>query len=224
MILFFIWFLSIMVLLLAWIWGESVNDRTVAVSALICSLSTFLFWNSRKKIADMWNVSWSPRKSFILIGGLGAAWVETVFWVFEVLFGATGVAASPHLILDLLVTMPWYLLMVALLFTAQTRYSYSYTEILLLGGIYELGADGLFGQMLEGMTGGGLLLVLFMIPLFVMVYSFIVLPPTYILRKEIESIRNTNTEKRIHKIMGGLLPLLGLIPYFLIACIIKSII
>ncbi|MBU7033345.1 MAG: hypothetical protein HXS53_12510 [Theionarchaea archaeon] len=222
MILFFIWFLSIMVLLSIWICGESVNDRTVAISALVCGMSSCLFWKNREKIKSKWNSSWSTRKSFIIIGSLGAVWVETVFWFFETLLGATGVAASPNLLLDLLVTMPWYIMMVSLLFTAQTRYSYSYTEILLFGGIYELGADGIFGQVLEGMTGGGLLLVWYLIPLFVIVYSFIVLPPTYLMRNEIESIRNASMEKRTHRILSGLLPLLGLIPYFVIAWILTG--
>jgi hypothetical protein len=221
--IFFIWFLVIIILLFIWIGNGPVNDRTVGVSALICGISTFLFWNSRKKIAGRWNLSWSPRKSFILIGGLGAVYVETVFWFFEKIFGASGVAASPHLGLDLLATMPWYLMMVYLLFSAQIRHSYSHTEILLLGGVYELGADGIFGQMLEGITFEGLILVSFMIPLFVMVYSFIVLPPTYILRKEIESIRVSRPEKDDHRILGGLRPLLGLIPYFALTIIITGL-
>jgi hypothetical protein len=221
--IFFIWFLLIMILLFIWIGNGPVNDRTVAVSAMTCGLSTVLFWNFREKIAGMWNVSWSPRKSFVLIGGLGAVWVETIFWFFEKLFGASGVAASPHLGVDLLVTMPWYIMMVYLLFSTQIQHSYSYTEILLLGGIYELGADGIFGQMLEGITLEGLILVSFMIPLFVMVYSFIVLPPTYILRKKIESIRTPRPEKGVHRMFGGLRPLLGLIPYFVLTLLVTGL-
>ncbi len=134
------------------------------------------------------------------------------------MFSAEGVAASPNLGLDLLITMPWYVLMTFLLFKVETKYHYSYFEILLLGGIYELGADGIVGQMLEGLTPAGILLVVLVIPEFVIVYSIIVLPPTYLLQKERDIARTGEEDRRIHKkgnhrYWYGLLPLLGLIPF-----------
>lgn len=211
-----------MILLLSWILKGPVNDRTVACAALICGASTVLFWNSRKTIARMWNPSWSHRKSFVFIGGLCAVWVETVFWALENLFGAQGVAASPHLGMDLLITLPWYLLMSYLFFSTQIKYIYSYTEILLLGGLYELGADGICGQMLSGITIEGLIQVIFIFPLFVIVYSFIVLPPSYILRPQIISLHTSQLDKG-HRILGALRPLGGLIPYGILALVIIAL-
>ncbi len=217
--LFFIWFILIVLLLFFWIVGENVNDRTVAVSAIVCGGSTFVFWSYRDVFSRILRWNWSPRRKFVFVGGLGAVWAEFVFWLFEKLFGAQGVAANPNIGLDLLATMPWYIMMLFLLFTVETKYHYSYTEILLLGSVYELGADGILGQMMEGLTLGSLFIVVMVIPLFVIVYSVIVLPPTYLLRKEISEIRKLYPEGT-HKYRYGLLPLLGLIPYFVLTGLI----
>jgi hypothetical protein len=210
--LFFVWFIGIVFLFFVWIAGESVNDRTVAVSAIGCGGSAFFFWNYRTKISSLFEFALSPRKKFVLIGGLGAAWAEFIFWFFEKVFGASGVAASPNLALDLIITMPWYAMMLFLLFKVETKYYYSFTEIVLFGGIYELGADGIFGQVLAGLTLPNLFLTILIIPLFAIVYSVIVLPPTYVLRREIEDIR-TLWPEGTHKYWYGLYPLAGLIPY-----------
>ncbi len=218
---FFLWFLFIIFIFFAWILGEKVEDRTVAVSAMVCGCSTFLFWNYRTRLSRMLDFPVSPRKKFVLIGGMGAVWAEFVFWLLEKVFGATGVAANPNLALDLLGTMPWYILMLFLLFKVETRYKYSYTEILLLGGIYELGADGIFAQSMKGLTLPGLFLVVLIFPLFVIVYSIMVLPPTYCVRKEIDAIRSIAPEGT-HKYRYSLLPLLGLIPYFFVGILFLS--
>jgi hypothetical protein len=208
--LFSVWVAFILFLIFLWIVGENSNDKAVGVSALVCGGSTFLFWNYRKRLSTLCNLPVSTRKKFVFVSSLGAVWAEFVFWFFEKVFSAHGVAASSNLGLDLLITMPWYIIMGFLLFRVETTYCYSSTEILLLGGIYELGADGIFGQILEGLTAEGLLLVGMVTPLFVMVYSIIVLPPTYLFRREIALLRR---EEGTHKYRYGLLPLLGLIPY-----------
>jgi hypothetical protein len=217
--LFLVWFIGIVFLLFVWIGGESVNDRTVAVSAIVCGGSTFFFWSYRAKISNFFHFALSPRKKFVLIGSIGAAWAEFIFWFFEKVFGAFGVAASPNLVLDLIITMPWYIMMLFLLFKVETKYSYSFTEIVLFGGIYELGADGIFGQVFSGLTLPNLLLTILMLPLFVIVYSVIVLPPTYVLRREIEDIR-TLWPEGTHKYWYGLYPLAGLIPYSVYAIVL----
>ncbi|MCK4310701.1 MAG: hypothetical protein KAV80_04540 [Methanomicrobia archaeon] len=195
------------------------NDRTVSVSTLFCGLSTFVFWCYRKKIASIikrWNAT--PRTKFILIGSFGAAWGEFIFWFFEKIFGAVGVAAHPNFILNLIATMPWYILMIILLWRIETRYKYTFTELLLLGGIYELGADGFIGSFLGGtLSLITIPMILFVIPLFVVVYSFMILPCSNLLKEEIDGIRQEKvTKRRINKYIYGLLPLIGLIPYFIL--------
>lgn len=202
----------------AWIIGESKTDRTVAVSAFVCGVSTFFFWSCKNRISLKGMMS--PRKKFVLIGGLGAVWAESVFWFFEKIFGASGVAASPVLALDLLVTMPWYIMMLFFLFKVETKYHYSYTEILLLGGVYELGADGILAQVFDGFTLSNLFSAFMVIPLFVIVYSVMVLPPSYLLRDEVDKIRETSPQGT-HKYLYALLPFLGLIPYLLINLLVS---
>ena len=205
--LFFVWFILIVFVVLMSM-GSSSN-RAVGVSVFFCGGCTFLFWNCREKFSRICGFPMSPRKKFVLVGSLGAAWAECVFWFFEKLFGASGVAAHPNLILDLLITMPWYVLMVFLLYNVETTYHYSYYEILLLGGIYEMGADGIVGQLFE-LNMGNILLALLVIPEFVIVYSIIVLPPSYVLRKDSDM---PVLEEGNRKYRYGLLPLVGLIPF-----------
>jgi hypothetical protein len=210
--LFFIWTMGIALILFTNVIGKSAEDRTVACSTFVCAGTTFLVWSYRKRISQLLNVSWSPRKKFVAVGSVGAVWVESVFWALEKGFGASGVAASSNLFLDLVITMPWYVIMLWLLYTVETRYRYSYTEILLLGGIYELGADGIFGQALEGLTVSGIVLTVMVMPLFVTVYSVMVLPPSFIVRKEIDELRRCRPPGT-HKYWGGLIPLAGLLPF-----------
>jgi len=143
----------------------------------------------------------------------GAIWVETLFWSVDRIFGITGVAANHNLAIDLLATMPWYVLMIALLWKVQTTYRYALFEPLLLGGIYELDADGVFGGVLHGMVSFETFpLVLIIIPQFVMVYSFMILPGSFMLRSEIEKRARREAKGTFRRLVYGLLPLLGLIP------------
>ena len=190
-ILFSIWLFVILFICGIWILGGNVNDRTVGISAFFCGLSTFIFWSHRERVVPKikrWNAI--PRTKFILIGTLGALWVEFIFWFFEKIFGAAGVAADPNFILDLIITMPWYILMIALLWKVETAYRYTLTDLLLLGGIYEFGIDGFVGSFLGGtLSLAAILLIFFLIPLFVVVYSFIILPCSTLLREDIDRIR-----------------------------------
>lgn len=173
----------------------------------------------RNRLAGMKLLNrFKPRWRFVLVGGAGAAIVETFFWAAEKATGATGVAASPNLAVDLLATMPWYLLMLALLWKVITRYRYTLPQILLLGGVYELGADGLVGSLLGGKLEPVLLIFLpLFFPVFIVVYSAMIIPAVIALRDELESWpRPEEPERRWRKAAYGLLPLLGLLPYLLI--------
>ncbi|MFQ6012426.1 MAG: hypothetical protein ACE5LS_02115 [Thermoplasmata archaeon] len=159
-----------------------------------------------------------PRRRFVVVGGLGAVLVETFFWAAEQATGATGVAASPNLAIDLLVTMPWYLLMLTLLWKVLTRYRYTLPQLLLLGGVYELGADGLLASFFGGQLGPGLIVLLpVFFPIFIVVYGAIILPAALALRDELATWpRPGEPPSRGRKALYGLLPLLGLLPYALI--------
>jgi hypothetical protein len=195
------------------------HDKVVGWSMFICIGATGLAWTYRDVLAA-WARKWnaSPRTKFIVIGGLGAAFAEYVFWQMEKLYGITGVAANPNLGIDLLVTMPWYIMMVALLWKVQTRYRFGFVELFVLGGVYELGADGLVGSIMEGTFSAITVPALIaLIPFFSMVYAVMVIPCSAILKDEIEAIRSSRPPATGNRYLYAMLPWLGLIPYFVLA-------
>lgn len=202
-----IWFALAWLLVLSWIFTGDLTNRTVAVSSFVCGITLLILW----KKWPFTNKGRVGRKKFILAGSLGAVYVETVFWFFEKVSGATGIAASPDLMVDLLVTMPWYIAMVALLWKVVNKYKYTYTKLFLLAGVYELGADGVVAGILGGKTSPELFLVSFpiMFPLFTILYGLMVLPPVRMLYQSVNP-PGASLRKRY---FYALLPFLGLIPY-----------
>lgn len=222
---FFFWLFLTVLLCVFWVMFGGPNNITVGISILVCGISTIVFWIYRELLRQQvkkWGMK--PSRKFVLIGGLGALWVEFVFWFFEKIFGAVGIAAHPNLLIDYIATMPWYIMMVALLWKVQNKYHYSLKEMLILGGIYELGADGFIGSLFKGQLLIGFAFGIIGIPLFVMVYSIIILPPAYLLRDETRMstfIRPGKTEDNYRKYSYALLPLLGLAPYLLLFAVLR---
>ncbi len=121
-----------------------------------------------------------PRRNATLLGIANAAVVETVFLACRALFWAEGAAAHPNLLVDLALTMPWYIGLVALFVRYHDRWRFSVPAVLLLGGLYQTGVDWLLGDVLLGGAPIGPALV-YLVTIyfwqFVVVYSSIVLPP-----------------------------------------------
>jgi hypothetical protein len=200
----------------------SSHDRVVAYSLFICAGTTVAVWAYRDVLAG-WARKWtaSPRTKFILIGSLGAAFAEYVFWQMEKIYGITGVAANPNLGIDLLVTMPWYVMMIALLWKVETRYRYGFAELFVLGGVYELGADGLVGSIMGG-TFSAITVpsLIALIPFFSLVYAVMVIPCSAIMRDDVDAVRNSRPAATGNRYTYAMLPWLGLIPYFILAFLI----
>src|SRR5436190_22812622 len=76
-----------------------------------------------------------PLRSAIIIGSLNAAIIEILFWAVERATGAHGIAASEDLLLDLVITMPWYIGMVVLFVGGQNRQRFPTAKLLLLAGL-----------------------------------------------------------------------------------------
>jgi len=218
--LFAVWFFAIVFLIVLWTLGGGANDRTVGVSALICGVTSLVFWQLRQPLTNRVRTWRKTRTKFIVLGGIGALWVEFVFWAFEKVFNASGVAASPNLLLDWLGTMPWYLMMTFLLWYVVTKYHYSLLELVLLGGVYELGVDGIFASFAKRtLLSPNTLLLPFIIPLFVIVYSPIILLPNLTLKQEIAAFHVERLQPKISNFRRygyAMLPWLGLTPYFII--------
>ncbi len=195
------------------------RDQVVAYSMFICAGTTVAAWAYRdvlKALVGSWAAA--PRTKFIMIGSLGAAFAEYVFWQMEKIYGITGVAANPDLAIDLLVTMPWYIMMVALLWKVQTRYTYSFVELFVLGGVYELGADGLVGSVMGGTFSAiSVPSLIALIPFFSLVYAVMVIPCSAIMREEAEAMRNVRPPSSGNRHVYAMLPWLGLAPYLVLA-------
>lgn len=109
--------------------------------------------------------------------------------------------------------------MTFLLWYVATRYHYSLLELVLLGGVYELGADGIFANFAEGtLLSLNTLLLTFVLPLFIIVYSLIILLPNLTLRQEITVFHVERLPPKISNFRRhgyAMLPWLGL-AYFVI--------
>lgn len=131
----------------------------------------------------------TPIRNAALLSIANAAVIETEFLLFQTWFGAEGVAAHPNLLLDLILTMPWYILMAVTFVRVQHRWRFSIPTVLLLGGVYELGADGIIGALFGGAFGQTQLftlnywgsMILFSFWAFLPVYSSLVLPPAWLI-------------------------------------------
>jgi len=221
-IVFALWLFFIIILEIRNLLYGNTHDRVVALSLFTCASCTVAVWAYRDLVivrVKKWTAS--PRTKFILIGSLGAAWVEYVFWQFERIFGITGVAANPNLAIDLLATMPWYIMMVALLWRVQSRYRYGFAELFVLGGIYELGADGIVGSLMgKTFTIWTLPVIMVLIPMFSMAYSFMVIPCSVIMKDDLEVARQASAPTKVNRYLYGLIPLFGLLPYLVLAIVI----
>lgn len=157
-----------------------------------------------------------PVRNATLLGIINAAVIETEFLGFQVLFGAEGVAAHPNLLMDLLITMPWYVGMVAIFVYVQNRQRFGPAYILLLGAVYETGADGVVSQVAGLVFGGSrlldpgywVLLAALAFWQFIPVYSSMVLPPAWVIDQ-----LPSPPKPPISAWRDALRPLLWLIPF-----------
>ena len=179
-----------MVLLVGTVTEPTRENLTVFFSIEASGLYTVLLYYTRQRWMP-WFSGKQPRGA-ILAGILNAAIIETVFLIFEKIFQAEGIAAHPNLLIDLALTMPWYIGMVIIFARVQESHQYSDAAVLLMGGVYELGADGVVGgqviPILSGMVinllGSWLFLLIVGIWQFIPVYSSMVLPAAWLLHDQ----------------------------------------
>ncbi len=223
LIFFMVWLIFILNL---WLFQSGYQEFLTAIAVIISGCSTLIFWFFRNKLKKLMNkLDISPKAKFILIGSLCAIYIETVFWIVERIGGYEGLAAHPNLLIDLLITMPWYVAMITLLWKVETKRKYSYLEILILGGIYDFFADGIVGSIFSGSFSPLILILLIILyPIFFVTYSLIILTPSFLVEDEIELTQREEKLGRIqNKWLIGLYPLLGLlilIVVFIIAIIL----
>ncbi len=194
---------------------RSPHNLTVAISIEASGLYTLLLFFTRR----LW-LPWFTRRPVAgatTLGILNAAVIEALFLAVQTALGAEGVAANPNLFIDWLITMPWYIGMVWIFVRVQRRERYSAAGVLLLGALYESGADGTVGGLvvpgIMGSMPNPLTHFVFLFGLafwqFIPVYSSMVLPPAWVL----ESGDTAGWEVRRPRLLPGLKPLLWLALY-----------
>jgi hypothetical protein len=180
------------------VWGQLVligstiqepspENLTLCVSIIASGVYTFALYRTRERWLP--RLAGKPFRNAVLTGIANAAVIETLFLVVEKLFGAHGVAAHPNLLVDLALTMPWYAGMVFFFCRIQERYQYPNAAVLLIGAVYELGADGIVGgQVMPILTGtvvnlwqNWFFLLLIAVWQFIPVYSSMLLPSAWLL-------------------------------------------
>lgn len=207
-IILILWFFALLFLM---IYAGDPENFTVIASSVTSGTTAFLVWLNKGKLIkkfEQWEIPLIYK--FVLAGTLGAMWVEFLYWFFERLFGAEGLAVSTNLLYDWIATLPWYILMIYILWFVFKKYSYSVSEILLFGGIYELGADGFLNSILNNTFPQQVLVGVAGFPVFILNYAAIILPAS-ILVNNFQTVRDF----WVKRYMYALLPLTGLVPYFL---------
>ncbi len=203
---------------------RSPRNLTLAISIEASGLYTLLLFFTRR----LW-LPWLARRPVAGATALGicnAAVIEALFLAVQTALGAEGVAAHPNLFVDWLLTMPWYIGMVWIFVRVQRRERYAAAAVLLLGALYECGADGTVGGLVVPALLGGMpnpvthFVFLFGLALwqFIPVYSSMVLPPAWVLERG----ESDSTEIRPRRFLPGLKPLLWLVPYtvYLVAVLV----
>ncbi|MBN1202974.1 MAG: hypothetical protein JXJ20_14080 [Anaerolineae bacterium] len=170
---------AVFLLIIAPVSEPTPESWTLSVSVVLSGLYTLLLYATRRRWLP--RLSRRPLRNAMLLGILNAAWIETLFLVVQVIFGAEDVAAHPNLLVDLLITMPWYIGMVILFVRVYHRRRFSPAVVLLLGGLYEVGADGIVGGV-GNFANPAYPLLLFLVAFweFIPVYSSMVLPPAWV--------------------------------------------
>ena len=192
---------------------------TIAISYFIClfAAGAFLLVTRRRKQPAKQHKNIAFR--FIISGSIGAALVEILFWAVEIMVGSNGVAAHPNIFIDLAVLMPWYISMITIFWFVNKKCGFSWQTTMLLGGIYELFADGIAGNLLMGNQITPEYIV--MLPIFFGVFVFVYFPMLampvkyYNIKSEIDV-----PLPQYKRILYAMLPVLALIPYSLLFLII----
>ena len=213
------------VILAGLLWGQFIlavgtfknptpNNLTTFCAIETAGLYTLLLFLTRRWWLPI--LAKHPAFRAIVFGIFNAALIEAEFWAFERLFGGSGIAASSNLLLDWLLTMPWYIGMVILFVRGQTRSRFSPLLLLLLCGLYEAGSDGVVGgQVLPWISGhpvpllhawAFLLFIAFWE--FIPVYSSMILPAAWVIA--MTPMPDPPPQRRWR---DALLPLAWLLPY-----------
>jgi len=200
------------------------SDKTPEAMTYLLSITgsglytLILYWTRPLWLPRLAN---HPLRNAMILGSFNAAFIEALFLWIQNSLGAHGIAAADNLWLDLILTMPWYIGMVIIFVIIQNRQRFSPATVLLLGGLYEVGADGIVGGLIiPAVSGTGANLpqwIVLMITIsfwqLILVYSSMVLPSAWVIAFQPAPA----VTKR--PLIDGLRPLFWLVPYTVYAII-----
>ena len=205
---------ALIVLVASEVSNKTPETLTYLLSIAGSGLYTLILYRTRSRWLP--RLAGHPLRNAMLLGIFNAAAIEALFLWIQNSLGAHGIAAADNLWLDLILTMPWYIGMVIIFVIIQNRQRFSTATILLLGGLYEVGADGIVGGLIiPAVSGLGANLpqwIILMVALsfwqLILVYSSMVLPPAWVI-----AMRPAPSPMTKRPLIDGLRPLAWLIPY-----------
>lgn len=194
------------------------KDKTIAVGYFSALFYTFIFgFLLRRKLQQFFSKFNNKELVFVVIGSIGAIFIETVIWSVQTYLKTKDAAIHPNLIVDLVMTMPFYSLLCYFVAKWVIKYSFSWPTIALAGGIYEAGADGFVGNLVQLNILGAFMSPI-LLPMFIIVYSPIILVPYLIVPRT--SLINPN--RRDYLILLKPLWALVIVPFSLILGLILA--
>lgn len=165
------------------------KDKAIAVGYFAAVIYTVLFGFILKGFLQKLFANFNTVVIFPILGAVGSIFIETIIWAVQINLKTTGAAISPNLWLDLLMTVPFYTLL-AFLFSKQIlKSNFSWQGVAIAGGCYEILADGIIGNLFQLNLLGALISPI-LLPIFVVVYSPIILVPFLILTKNNAPVNN----------------------------------
>lgn len=199
------------------------KDKAIAIGYFSALTYTFAFgFLLRKKLQQILLKFNNQVILFTVIGSIGAFFIETVIWMAQTYLKTTGAAIHPNLFIDLIMTMPFYTLLSYFVAKWVIKSPFSWATIALAGGFYETAADGIVGNLV-GLNILGALISPILIPLFIVMYSPIILVP-FLLTKNTNQLIDPSKLK--YKVLFKPLLALVIFPFslglgFLLASVLK---
>ncbi len=163
------------------LWATS-YDKATAFGYFIALFYTMILGFLLRKSITSFFANLNKTRSFVVLGLFGAFIVETSIWGAQTVFHITGAAISSKPFVDLIMTLPFYATLTYLFskIALENENKLSWVTVIILGGIYEIFADGVFGNLFKGDLLAILLSPL-LLPVFVIVYAPIILVPYLII-------------------------------------------
>lgn len=167
------------------------KDKAIAIGYFSAAAYTLIFGLLLRKNLQKISTNLTNKKLlFTIYGAVGAIFVETVIWLAQILLKTEGAAISQNLIVDLVMTVPFYTLLCYFLSGLIMKYKFSWVTIALAGGLYEIIADGIIGNLI-GLNILGALISPILFPIFIITYSPIILVPFLLLPPNPDLVKNS---------------------------------